>query len=634
LTLSFNLSTTHRHLLAAADAHTHRCGAGGFRRQQDMTAQFRKLLWLLNAREKRNGAILMVMMLIGAFLEVLGVAAVPAFVSAVVQPERLRQLPFAAEFIDRLGLDSTADFVVWGSIMLAAIFAAKTAFLIANFHFQMRYVANRQISLARRLTSAYLHAPYTFHLQRNTAEIVRNVNREVTIIANQIIASVLELATRSVILLAVLAFLFVVEPWVTLYWIAFFGVVGGIGAWSLSNKLKRYGQLEQEEGRRFLQAVSQAFGGIKEVKVLQREGYFAGQVDRAVRSIARVHRFRQFATKVIGPVVEFVAVAGLLVLVAWLVLAGTPTGAILVTMSLFVIGLVRLREALTTGMSHLASLRYHLVSIDPVHADLQAFERQAGAVRRSAPPPAPKGFAREVELRHVWYRYDHAGDHALKDISVTIPRGAAVGFVGSTGAGKSTLVDTILALLEPERGGVFVDGRDIREGGVAAWQRNIGYVPQAIYLLDDSIRSNIAMGIPEHEIDDVALRRAIAAAQLERLIESQPQGLDTRVGERGVRLSGGERQRIGIARALYHDPEILVFDEATSSLDNSTERAVISALEALKGERTIIMIAHRLSTVQNCDTLHFLKHGRIEASGSFAELQRRHPDFRVMTETG
>lgn len=593
-----------------------------------MAAQFRKLLWLLDAREKRNGAILLVLMLLGAFMEVLGVAAVPAFVSAVVEPERLRQVPFVAGIADRLGLEGAVDFVVWGSIGLASIFAAKAGLLVLNFHFQMRYVANRQISLARRLTDAYLHAPYTFHLQRNTMEIVRNVNREVTIIANQVIGSVLELATRGIILLAVLAFLFAVEPWITLYWIGFFGILGGIGVGALSGRLKRYGQLEQQEGRRFLQAVSQAFGGIKEVKVLGREGYFAAQVDRAVSSIARVNRFRQFAGRAIAPAIEFVAVAGLLILIVGMVLSGTPASAILVTVSLFAIGLLRLREALTAVMGHLGSLRYNLVSVEPVHADLQAFEHRATAARRTAVPPGPKGFRRDVALHHVWYRYAGAADHALKDINVTIPRGAAVGFVGSTGAGKSTLVDTILALLEPERGGLFVDGRDIRESGIAAWQRNIGYVPQSIYLLDDSIRRNIAMGIPEAEVDEAALRRAIAAAQLEPLIGSQ--GLETRVGERGVRLSGGERQRIGIARALYHDPDVLVFDEATSSLDTSTERAVIAAIEALKGERTIIMIAHRLGTVRNCDTLHFLKDGRIEASGSFAELRRQHPEFQMM----
>ena len=254
-------------------------------------------------------------------------------------------------------------------------------------------------------------------------------------------------------------------------------------------------------------------------------------------------------------------------------------------------------------------------------------------MRRQEPSGAPKPqpIKTEIELRDVWYRYAKHKSFALKGVNVSIAKGSAVGFVGSTGAGKSTLVDTILALLEPETGGVFVDGTDIRKSGVKAWQASIGYVPQSIYLLDDTIRRNIAFGIPDEEVDELALMRAVTIAQLQRLVENQPEHLDTRVGERGGRLSGGERQRIGIARALYHDPKVLIFDEATSSLDNTTERAIIAAVERLKGERTVIMIAHRLTTVRNCDMLHFLKEGRIEASGSYDQLKADHDEFRLMT---
>ena len=594
-----------------------------------MVIQLKKLLWLLDARARRNGAILLVLMLIGALLEVMGVAAVPAFVSAVLAPDRLRDIPGAGPLIDMLGLKGSGDFVIWGGIALMAIFAVKNGFLLMNFYLQSRYVANRRIALSSRMAELYLSAPYHFHLERNTAEIIRNINREVNVVSSQLIGAVLEVFTRLFILVAVLVFLFVVEPLVTLYWMGFFGVIAGAGMFVMSSKLKLYGQFEQKEGRRLIQWLNQAFGGLKEMKVLHREGFFAAKIGQSVETTASVNRYKMFVSKAITPTIEFAAVVGLLALSAWLVLSGRPSDSIVFTLSLFVVALVRLREALTAVIYQFTGLRYNLVSVEPLYAelhDLKVAEKEQSSLKAVT----AMIFAERIELRDVWYRYKRGGDYSLKGIDISIPRGSAVGFVGSTGAGKSTLVDTILALLEPEKGGVFVDGVDIRTSGVKSWQATVGYVPQSVYLLDDTVRRNIAFGIADEDIDEDALQRAVATAQLGGLIKNQPEGINTRVGERGVRLSGGERQRIGIARALYQNPKVLIFDEATSSLDNNTERAIISAVEALKGERTIIMIAHRLTTVQNSDLLYFLKDGRIEASGTFTELQNNHPEFRLM----
>ena len=594
-----------------------------------MATQLRKLLWLLDAKARRNGAILLVLMLIGALLEVVGVAAVPAFISAVLEPERLREIPGASGLIDALGLKDPGDFVIWGSLALVAVFAIKNGFLLMNFYLQSRYVANQRMALSHRMAEIYLRAPYHFHLHRNTAEIIRNINREVNVVSGQLIGSILEVFTRLFILVAVLAFLFAVEPIVTLYWFGFFGAVAAVGMLLVSGRLKEYGQMEQIEGRRLVQWLNQAFGGLKEMKILHRETFFAGKISQSVETTARVGRYKMFVGKAITPSIEFAAVVGLLALSSWLVLSGRPSDSIIFTLSLFVVALVRLREALTAVIYQFTGLRYNLVSVDPLYAELHALgssENQEAIVQN----PVPNKFSKQIELRDIWYRYTGGADHSLKGINISIPKGSAVGFVGSTGAGKSTLVDTILALLEPESGGVFVDGVDIRQSGIKAWQATVGYVPQSIYLLDDTIKRNIAYGIADNDIDETALRRAIATSQLDRLIKNQPNGMDTRVGERGVRLSGGERQRIGIARALYRNPQVLIFDEATSALDNNTERAIIAAVEALKGERTIIMIAHRLTTVQNSDVLYFLKDGRIEASGSFAELRENHEDFRMM----
>ena len=594
-----------------------------------MRRQIAQLLQLLSRREKRAGLLLFIVMLVGAALEVVGVAAVPAFVGAVVDPERMREIPYAAETLDRLSLDTTAEIVTWGGAALIAIFALKNSFLILNHWLQTIWVRNRRIRLARRLSEAYLRAPYSFHLERNTATLLRNVDRETTVLAYAVLAPALELCTRLAILLAVLGFLAWVEPMITLFWIGFFGVLGGLGVALVSGTLKRYGRYEQEGRSRFLQALKQGLGGIKEARVLNREGYFADQIGDAVSGIARVNGFRQLVGKTISPITEFAAVTGLLALAAWMARSGWSTEEMLVTLSLFVVGLVRMREMMNTAMTHLANLRYNLVSVEPVRADLLLLEgREAGADIAARPRPA--ALRERIALEHVTHRYEGAERDALRDVSVEIPRGQAVGFVGGTGAGKSTLVDILLGLHEPSEGSVRVDGRDIREIGRRAWRAAVGYVPQEIYLLDDSIRRNVAFGIPDDQVDEVALRRAIRTAQLDRFVERLPKGLETSVGEVGARISGGERQRIGIARALYSDPQVLVFDEATSSLDTLTEAAIIDSVEALKGRRTVIMIAHRLGTVRGCDMLHFLKDGRIEGSGPFERLAASHDEFRRM----
>lgn len=583
----------------------------------------------MSKRDKRQLWGLTVLMGIGAVLEVLGVAAIPAYVSAVIQPSQLENSEVAGSVIRALGLTSQTDVVIFGGIALFVVFLTKNGFLIWNYNVQSKFVAKRRVELSRRMANVYLHAPYIFHLQRNSAEIVRNVNREVAVLANQTLTPLLELCTRSFILVCVLGFLFFVEPVVTLFWVVFLAGLGSLGAMFISGRLRDYGALEQLEGQVLLKQLQQASGGFKDMKVAGREAYFAKRISDAVETIAYTLRYKQFIGKAMSPVLEVIAVAGILLLSIWLALTVDSTQDMIVTLSLFVVGLVRLRETLAAVITHLSNLRYSLVSVDPIYDHLTMLEpaqknRPTGAAK-------PTGIEREFALKDVWYRYGPNLDYALKGVDVTIAKGAAVGFVGSSGAGKSTLVDTVLALLEPERGGVFVDGTDIRTLGLRNWQANVGYVPQAIYLLDDTIRRNIAFGVPDAEIDDVAVQRAASMAQLHTFLAKQSEGLDATVGERGVRLSGGERQRIGIARALYHDPEVLIFDEATSALDNTTERAVIAAVDALKGNRTVIMIAHRLTTVRNCDILHFLKDGRIVDSGTYDALEAANGDFRLMT---
>ncbi|GGK38250.1 ABC transporter ATP-binding protein [Salinarimonas ramus] len=586
---------------------------------------------LLRPKDRRNGAILLAMMIVGAVLEVVGVAAIPAFVGIVVSPERLASIPTVGPWLIERGYAGSPWLVVWGALVLFAIFALKNAFLVANAYAQVRYMLNRRCELADRMMRAYLSAPYSFHLTRNTSELLRNVDRETNVVSQQVIGSLLEVTTKGVIAVSILGFLFVAEPLITLFWGLLFAGVMVLMLLATSRKLQDYARDEQANRKQYIQALYQAFGSIKEARVLGREGHFASRFSDGITRTAVAIRYKTFLSRIMPPMTEMLAITGLLALAVTLILLERPTDSILVTMSLFVVALVRLRDSFSTVMSRLADLRYSLVSIEPVQNELSKLETPASQdLQKLQRAPDRLRLHEAIRLEDVWYTHQQAERPALRGIDLTIPAGSAIGLVGSTGAGKSTVVDVVLGLLEPDRGAMRVDGTDIREAGVRRWQGSIGYVPQSIYLLDDTIRRNIALGVPDEEIDENALAAAIEAAQLGRFIDRQPHGLDTEVGENGLRISGGERQRIGIARALYTDPDVVILDEATSALDNTTERAVIEAVDGLRGSRTVIMIAHRLSTVRRCDTLYFLKDGRIEARGTYDELRESHDEFRLM----
>lgn len=589
------------------------------------------LIAMLGPRQRRHGAILLVMMIVSAMLEVVGVAAIPAFVAIVVSGERAQAIPYIGPWIVESGLAGSTMLIVWGALALLVVFALKNAFLVANSYAQVRYMLDRRCEFANRLMRAYLAAPYPFLLSRNTSELLRNVERETNVVAQEVIGSLLELVTKLTIATAILVFLFVSEPLITLFWGALFGGALVILLVVTSRRLQDYAREEQTSRKGFVQALYQAFGSIKEARVLGREAYFAARFADGIGRTARAIRYKTFLSRIMPPLTEMLAISGLLALAVTLILLERPMDSILVTMSLFVVALVRLREAFTTIMAKLTQLRYSLVSVEPVHAELSRLEKSAGRETNLLDPPGETLRLREdIRLEGVVYTHPEAERPALRDIDLTVPAGHAIGLVGSTGAGKSTLVDIVLGLIEPDRGVMRVDGVDVRQAGVRRWQRTIGYVPQAIYILDDTIRRNIALGVPDDEIDEAALAQAMRIAQLERFVARQPLGLDTMVGENGLRISGGERQRIGIARALYSDPDVVVLDEATSALDHTTERAVMEAVESLRGERTVIMIAHRLSTVRGCDALFFLKDGRIEGTGTYEELRDTHDEFRLM----
>jgi ABC-type multidrug transport system fused ATPase/permease subunit len=378
-------------------------------------------------------------------------------------------------------------------------------------------------------------------------------------------------------------------------------------------RLIRWGHLAQHNNMLSYQHLLQGLNGAKDVKILGCEREFIEQFDAHRSMYVRMNMRQSFFGQVPRIWYELLAVAALCVLTAVLLWRGKTTQAMIPTLGLFAAAAFRMLPSVNRLAFALHSLRYSQATIDMIHSELQL------GMPSIVPAVSRLLFSRAIALEHVSYCYPGGHELAVDDVSIDIPHGAAVGIIGGSGAGKSTIVDILLGLLTPSRGHVFVDGVDISIN-IRGWQAQVGYVPQSIYLCDDTLRRNVAFGLPDEAIDDRAVALALKAAQLEDFVAGLPEGVQTLVGERGVRLSGGQRQRIGIARALYHDPPVLVLDEATSSLDTETETGVMEAVEKLHGTKTIVSVAHRLSTVANCDILYRLERGRISQVGSYAEV--------------
>lgn len=606
-----------------------------------MITSLRKLWHLLSRREKRNAFFLVLLMLINGLMEMVGVGIVPVYVGIVAFPERLIEHELVQSLFTAPGqIITQITLLYWGSALLVLFFTFKLTYVVLLHYWQARFVQNRVLRIGDRLFTAYMQAPYTFHLARNSAELLRNVNAECTRLGMNVLMPLIEVLTQMFVLTGVVCLLVLASPGLAVMTLMVFTVLAGLVAGTLHRKFRQMGREAQAARGGMLKTVGEGLGGVKEIKLLQREGLFTRRFHRSLGTTLRIQRFVQIVAKSIPFLMEWISVLGLLSVVLVLFAMDQSTEAIVGIVVLFAVSLSRLKGTISQMVSRYAALQHHLVSLDAVYDDLQELEGEAhgptGPRLAAVPSPAGdetafQGFRRSLELVQVSYRYAGADEDALRDVTLTIRKGEAVGFVGPTGAGKSTLIDLVLGVLTPTSGRILVDGTDVREDP-AAWQRNIGYIPQSIYLVDGSIRENVALGLPPNRIDDGAVARALKAAHLTELIAELPEGLDTVVGERGVRLSGGQRQRIAIARALYHDPAVVIMDEATSALDNVTERSVIRAVDALKGKRTILTIAHRLSTVLNCDRIVMLEHGRIAGIGSYDQLIRDNERFRRMAE--
>jgi ATP-binding cassette, subfamily B, bacterial PglK len=570
------------------------------------------------------------MMLIASMLEVLGIGMITVFASIIANPD----LVFGIDRLEPIwaftGIETDGDLLVYGALVLISVIILKNAYIVFFKYVQARYIWKRFSDIGGNLFKYYMNASYEFHLHRNSAQLLRNVTQETQHMVTGVLGPILLIIMEIMLITSIFIFLLIAEPVITLVVALLLGGGGGLFLKTIKGKTKRYGHIAHDERELMIRTVNEGLGGFKDARVLNREEWFTKRFVDRITNYGKSLTFKEFASKISKPVIETIAVTGMLMVALLLFLQGRGVESVIPVLSLFGAATMRLMPTIRELVAQFTSIRYNSYSVHPIYNDsLKLKENTIPKDELKSKDIRPLRLQHSIIFNGVSYRYPGNHEPAIDNLTLEIPRGYAVGFVGASGAGKTTLGDLLLGLLNPNDGKVLVDGVDIHDN-LPGWYKNVGYIPQFIFLADSTVKQNIAFGLPEEEISEEKLKNAIKAAQLESLIGELPMGVDTVIGERGIRLSGGQRQRVGIARALYNDPDVLMMDEATSSLDNLTEYYVMEALEALKGERTIIMIAHRLTTVMNCDVLYLMERGKIVQQGTYSELIKSSDQFREL----
>jgi ABC-type multidrug transport system fused ATPase/permease subunit len=590
---------------------------------------YRDLLSILTPRERQRFFPLLVLAAVAALFEAVSIAAILPLLSVLADPGIIFENGFLARVYTVLDAPDVARFQVFLAVAVFVLVVMGVGLKMVTLYTMTRYSQMRSFTLSSRLLQGYLRQPYEFFLNRHSAEIGRTVLYEVEQLVSRVLMPCLQLVASALTVLFIVAVLFVADPVTAAVVAAVLGITYGAIYLSVRKLLVRLGRRRLEVNETRFRMAQEPIEGIKYVKLRGLEEVYVERFRHPALILARINAVMQVLQQLPRQALEMVGFGGMLLfIIISLARQEGGLGQLVPTIGLIAFAGIRLLPALQQLFQMVALSKSGQSILDQVVRDFRANERTT-LLRPNSESRLP--FTQLLQMQEVQYAYPAGEKPAVSGLTLEIPARSTIGLVGGTGAGKTTAVDLLLGLIEPQLGRVLVDGVEIDEATRPRWQRAIGYVPQTIFLTDDSLAANIAFGVPPEKIDMDRVITAATTAALHNFVTTDlPQGYDTMLGERGVRLSGGQRQRVGIARALYFDPEVLIFDEATSALDTLTEHAVMQAIERLGGQKTIVMIAHRLGTVRACDRIYLLEKGRVAAMGCYDELVETNGTFQEM----
>lgn len=565
--------------------------------------------YIFDGRQKFQLLALLFIVIFTTFIELLGVSAIMPLVEVMMDVNSIQRTSYLRTIYLFFGFQSPTSFLIFLAIVLIVVYWIKNIFVAISYNLQYKFTFNNQKRMAYKMLECYLSQPYFFHLSHNSAELIRSINTDIVMMFQGIL-SILQFFAEILVCVVLGTFLFVRDPEIMLILIVFMITFVIFFAKKFKSYLSYIGEEDRKYAAGIVKWLQQSFGGLKETKIMHREKFFLGKFEKEYGKWADLEKIYRDLQMIPKPIMETLCITAIMIAIILKLLNGAEGTSFVTTISAFAIAAFRLLPSFNRITNYISVILFNFPAFEAVYHDLKKIDEVSKENYKLIEEDEKILPLKEaIRMEHISYKYPSGEDFVLQDVNIEIPRNKSVALIGPSGAGKTTLADLILGALEPTSGTIYIDETNAFEH-LWAWQKNVGYIPQCIYLMDDTIRNNIIYGA-ETDVDDERLMRAVEEAQLKEFIETLSEGLDTEIGERGIRLSGGQRQRIGIARALYSNPQVLVLDEATSALDNDTEKAVMEAIESLAGTKTLIIIAHRLSTVENCDIKYEVRDGNV-----------------------
>jgi ATP-binding cassette subfamily C protein len=590
-----------------------------------------KLNDLLTKKEKRRFILVLVVDVMRAILQAVGIVSILPFMNIVMDPTVMETNQYLSYLYEFFNFSSQNSFIFVLGLSVLALLVIGNLVSVWSIKMKTKFVWELNSRLSTSLLRKYLSLPYSYFLDHNSSDLVKNILTEVNLLSGEFLNSILTVIEGAVMSLVIFVMLLVVNPTMTLTTLLVLSIIYLVIYLVFSRRLKRAGRERIAENRARFKSVGEAIGGIKYTKVLGKESYFINDYLVHAKRFSKLQTWYRVIGKTPRYIMEIVAFGGIIGVVLFFIRSGKMSDNIIPLIGLFAFAGYRLLPALQNVYDSFTVFRFNREVLNKIHYDMKEGALEGVDVDISESRVEPLKFEREIKLSNIDFSYQGDRKKVLKDINIEIKKGTSVGIVGTTGSGKTTLVDVVMGLLTPTTGEIFIDKTKVDSNNVRNWQSNLGYVPQDIFLSDNSITKNIAFGYEDEDIDVEQVKKVAEMANIHEFIENElPDKYDTIIGERGVRLSGGQRQRIGIARALYHNPEVLIFDEATSALDNVTEKSVLEAIETVSKLKTMIIIAHRLTTVENCDIVYLMDDGEVVDSGTYHELEAENEIFKEM----